>query len=1124
MENPINQYMNQFDFMNYRIGQQSTGLASDDHDFAGETEEIGDDEEAYYEDQPKDTLYLQEQSRPIEVDEIKIKPKQKTFEEMLNEQLQNNADAIPDEDVLRSQKPLFDYHKRPKINDKLLLKPSDNVNKYKYYAQSFDKKFGTGEEKPIIYDELSYNKKLKPKQQGKASAVSRSKLNTNSSTAQSNFEKKAGALNTKEKLIERPAAMTAATNNNVGGAQAKGYMKTPIQSNNLTLNQPNNDLYGKVNETNSDYNDDIKKMTTTKIKELKQPDQQISNSNHIAIQKRDISPAPRATTKKVPSDQGNYQFPSTSTKIDFLYNDEKSFQDQKKLEQSDLAVLIAPIQRPKIIEELIMERNRGGINKGYAEVPTSQYNKMNKPSEEDEDDYLNFPPQRAKDIGSIYNNYQPKDLKSSKDDKESFQIEDQGEEAKEDIDQINEEADEDDDDRDIINKYKLNNRQLFDQTNVVNQPLQKPSYLNEYSIKKDEEGNKLNNIENSDNSAISREPQKIISKYFKQNISSIKDKPISVPVPPKSIEATSNYEGILNDPQNLFRAKIQELEAEINKYKMENEKVSKLKNEYSKLNKELKTELSQVSEIKEKEMKEFNAWKDAELKKLEKDKKVHARNVKAMQEMPNRKEREEIENLNKQLQSLRDEMKSKDSKNKMNETRLKKLVEELKCKNEELSKQLKTNEDLRIKQMSEFKAFQLNAQQAAAASGGSSNVMVKQVPVNNGRAIGSNNPTSNIRPNTNNPRDQIIKGGSQFEQVQGMNQNTVAYYDRAGQKLSKPNNIAAYNPRVESNSLDNSYEDSVDNKKNSDEFTSTKILQVNDSRQGLIRQPVITKQYQGQLNTQEIVQASAAPKKLQNYTDNAKEINNKENSFIKVNQPDSYNSQQMTRLQDTKPNKNIGTSGSQPSKQPPLISKSNPSNIESLDPEDYKMTLPEKYHGDQYKTLKLIKQDISNDGKVIRVFENGKKEIIFPSGVRKEIYEDNYTIVFFTNNDIKQIYPDGKTVYYYAESDTFQTTFPDGVQVFKFNSGQVEFHYPDMSKKLILKDGAIKYLMANGYEETIYPDGTIQKEDPNGVVTLEYEDGSKLVIQKDGTKYKEFPNGTVMKIHTDGRQEKLKSY
>ena len=69
----------------------------------------------------------------------------------------------------------------------------------------------------------------------------------------------------------------------------------------------------------------------------------------------------------------------------------------------------------------------------------------------------------------------------------------------------------------------------------------------------------------------------------------------------------------------------------------------------------------------------------------------------------------------------------------------------------------------------------------------------------------------------------------------------------------------------------------------------------------------------------------------------------------------------------------------------------------------YELNFPDIYHGKNEKFVKLLKQEISNDGKILKFYENNKKEVVFPSGMRKEIYEDGYTIVYFANEDIKQV-------------------------------------------------------------------------------------------------------------------------
>ena len=106
-----------------------------------------------------------------------------------------------------------------------------------------------------------------------------------------------------------------------------------------------------------------------------------------------------------------------------------------------------------------------------------------------------------------------------------------------------------------------------------------------------------------------------------------------------------------------------------------------------------------------------------------------------------------------------------------------------------------------------------------------------------------------------------------------------------------------------------------------------------------------------------------------------------------------------------------------------------------------------KYHSTMANMVRLIKQDITEDGKIIKLYENNKKEIIFPnSGLRKEIYPDGYQISYFKNKDIKQIYPDGKDVYLYAKNNTVVTKFPNGLKVFKFSNGQIEKNFIGWNK------------------------------------------------------------------------------
>ena len=139
---------------------------------------------------------------------------------------------------------------------------------------------------------------------------------------------------------------------------------------------------------------------------------------------------------------------------------------------------------------------------------------------------------------------------------------------------------------------------------------------------------------------------------------------------------------------------------------------------------------------------------------------------------------------------------------------------------------------------------------------------------------------------------------------------------------------------------------------------------------------------------------------------------------------------------------------------------------------EYEFIIPEKYKNKE--NYKLIKK-IESEGKTIYIYSHNKKEIVFKSGVRKEIFNDGYQLVHFPNGDIKQNYEGGKVIYFFNDSKAVQTSYKDGLNVFKFNNNQIEKHYPDGSKFIIFPNGTKRRVSKNGNEETIYPDGKIQK-------------------------------------------------
>ncbi|XP_052589088.1 centromere protein J isoform X2 [Peromyscus californicus insignis] len=159
------------------------------------------------------------------------------------------------------------------------------------------------------------------------------------------------------------------------------------------------------------------------------------------------------------------------------------------------------------------------------------------------------------------------------------------------------------------------------------------------------------------------------------------------------------------------------------------------------------------------------------------------------------------------------------------------------------------------------------------------------------------------------------------------------------------------------------------------------------------------------------------------------------------------------------------------------------------------------------------------DGKVEMVYKNGCRVILFPNGTRKEVSADGKSItVTFFNGDVKQVMPDERVVYYYAAAQTTHTTYPEGLEVLHFSSGQIEKHFPDGRKEITFPDQTIKNLFADGQEESIFPDGTIVRVQRDGNKIIEFNNGQRE-LHTAQFKRREYPDGTVKTVYANGHQE-----
>ena len=121
-------------------------------------------------------------------------------------------------------------------------------------------------------------------------------------------------------------------------------------------------------------------------------------------------------------------------------------------------------------------------------------------------------------------------------------------------------------------------------------------------------------------------------------------------------------------------------------------------------------------------------------------------------------------------------------------------------------------------------------------------------------------------------------------------------------------------------------------------------------------------------------------------------------------------------------------------------------------------------------TAGLEREIPHEDGRVERVFADGRRVVFFANGTIKEI-DGHETTIFFTNGDIKRAHQNGIIEYYYFDVETWHTTHPTGVELYHFvQTNQVELHAAGdepKDKEILFPDGTLRRVYSNGFEEDV---------------------------------------------------------
>lgn len=428
----------------------------------------------------------------------------------------------------------------------------------------------------------------------------------------------------------------------------------------------------------------------------------------------------------------------------------------------------------------------------------------------------------------------------------------------------------------------------------------------------------------------------------------------------------SNNNQNKNQNQDSYDAKLKEVEKEIQLLKAENESVAKLKREYQKLYSELNEEIDVFYSKKESEIKEFERWKEEETKKLQREKKNSEKSGKLNQNIiPSKKDKEEIECLKNIIAKMQEEFKIKDSNNKLTIDKLKRRLDESNDQVLGLSKMIEEiNHKNTLIRSNSTNLIKVNNHNLAS----SSNVITsgkRIINYNEANSINNvNNHSTNVSPSTQGITSKNSEEINSNKSNKSMNLNL--------------NNNVLKNNNSRGNNLNKILNNNINNINSKQKYNSQKISE--DSHN---------------INSNNLL---LGKKLIKKDSKDFKEItigNNKYNSEISSQNANNKSLELTKKLSsDTDKNKQNTTNN--------YISEIN--NTESnCDDGVYDLVFLEKYHPRNDLNVDVIKHEKFPDGKIVKFYENDKREVMFPSGVRKEIFSDGYQIVYFNNKDVKQV-------------------------------------------------------------------------------------------------------------------------
>ena len=513
----------------------------------------------------------------------------------------------------------------------------------------------------------------------------------------------------------------------------------------------------------------------------------------------------------------------------------------------------------------------------------------------------------------------------------------------------------------------------------------------------------------------------------------------------------------VNGNADLLKQKLTQLETEIERFQKKNTELASLKEkcELELRNAELQQKL--FDKQKEEEHARLRDLHDEEMRKLKLEKKIFEQYKQSIKETPDRRERDEIERLRKQLSELADEFKLKESRWMANNNRLKERIEALEQEKHELKQELQLIEKQRIDSL-------MQTNQPHAFNGD----VPKPLKANLNQVVAPHLPTApNCNPMQPNPNIMLLKRSISEKSLSSSTSSSSSSCSSSSSASIGSSTGSSSTQAVQSNYF----------------HQETNQMMPQQSYASL--QPVAALNYAPSLSSRK----SFSPTGV---------LNQKSVKFKLDYQPQQPLTEYDKESSQNTSNNSSYTGGSTCSNSEELVST----------------------QGGGGRQVRVRETRHFDDKHVEKYLEDGTTLTVFPNGTVKEVSGDKRcTFVKFFNGDRKEMNHDtGTETYFYAETNITQIIYSNGMQILKFPSGQVEKHHTNKTREIIFPDKICKFIYADGSEESRLPNGTCIKVDPHGDKIIEYPNRQREIHTKE-YKRREYPDGSIKTVYTNGISE-----